>query len=92
MTILTLEAEPLASDVEVGASAFTVTLEDGRVLSVPLAWYPKLRDATPEERSNWRLIGRGEGIHWPAVDEDISILGLLAGSADIARHHESAAE
>lgn len=56
-----------------------VTLADGRTLSVPLAWYPRLQHGTREERSNWRLIGRGDGIHWPDLDEDISIAGLLAG-------------
>jgi hypothetical protein len=57
----------------------TVTLDDGRELSAPLEWFPRLRNATPAARDNWRLIGLGEGIHWPDVDEDISVLGLLAG-------------
>jgi hypothetical protein len=52
---------------------------DGRTLTVPLAWYPRLAHGRPEERANWRLIGRGEGIHWPDLDEDISVDGLLAG-------------
>jgi hypothetical protein len=52
-------------------------LADGRELAVPLEWFPRLRDATPEQRSNWRLIGRGQGIHWADVDEDISVAGLL---------------
>jgi hypothetical protein len=56
-----------------------VELVDGRSLSVPLPWYPRLVHATPAERENWRLIGRGEGIHWPELDEDISVAGLLAG-------------
>jgi hypothetical protein len=56
-----------------------VTLDDGRELSVPIEWYPLLRDATPAQRQEWRLIGRGEGIHWPQIDEDISVLGLLKG-------------
>jgi len=54
-------------------------LVDGRVISVPLAWYPRLEHGSPQERDNWRLIGEGEGIHWPELDEDISIEGLLAG-------------
>ena len=56
-----------------------VDLVDGRTISVPLAWYPRLFHGTPEERQNWRLIGHGEGIHWPELDEDISVENLLAG-------------
>ncbi|GCD66422.1 DUF2442 domain-containing protein [Acetobacter pasteurianus] len=54
-----------------------VVMADGRELSVPLEWFPRLRDATPEQRSHWRFIGRGKGIHWPDVDEDISVTSLL---------------
>jgi len=79
MTTLTLSAEPLAQEVRVSKDALKVVLEDGREISVPLAWYPRLRDATPAQRANSRLIGRGEGVHWPEIDEDISVLGLLAG-------------
>lgn len=57
----------------------TVDLVDGRTVSVPLGWYPRLAHGAASDRSNWRLIGRGEGIHWPNLDEDISIEGLLAG-------------
>ena len=57
----------------------TIELSDGRTLSVPLDWFPRLAHATTEERDNWRLIGRGAGIHWPDLDEDISIEGLIAG-------------
>lgn len=57
----------------------TVELADGRSISVPLAWYPRLAHATTDERRNWRLIGGGEGVHWPDLDEDISVEGLLAG-------------
>lgn len=70
---------PPATDVSVTDEALTVELADGRTLSVPLVWYPRLTHATPEERNHWRLIGRGEGIHWPDLDEDISVEGLLAG-------------
>lgn len=59
--------------------AIEVRLTDGRTISVPLAWYPRLLYATPAERSNWRLVGGGEGIHWPDLDEDLSVAGLLAG-------------
>ena len=82
MTTLTLNKEPLATDVTFGEASFRVVLEDGRELSVPIDWFPRLRRATPEQRGNWRLIGRGEGIHWPDVDEDISVLGLIAGYGD----------
>ncbi|HEX2094141.1 MAG TPA: DUF2442 domain-containing protein [Longimicrobiaceae bacterium] len=70
---------PDATDVRVTDDALTVDLSDGRTLSVPLAWFPRLAHATAEERNHWRLIGRGEGIHWPDLDEDISVEGLLAG-------------
>jgi hypothetical protein len=59
--------------------ALTVELTDGRSIAVPLAWYPRLLHATPAERRMWRLIARGEGIHWPDVDEDISVSSLIAG-------------
>ena len=64
-------------DVTTDDSTLRVALADGRELSVPLEWFPRLRDATPEQRKNWRFIGRGQGIHWADVDEDISVAGLL---------------
>lgn len=69
----------LAQRVEVTSDAFVIDLTDGRSLTVPLAWYPRLAHGTVTERSKWRLIGRGEGIHWPDLDEDIGVEGLLAG-------------
>jgi hypothetical protein len=66
-------------DVLVTDEALTVDLRDGRTISVPLAWYPRLWHGTQEERSQWRLIGRGAGIHWPELDEDISVEGLILG-------------
>jgi len=68
-----------AQDVTLSDESLTVELVDGRSVSVPLAWYPRLTHATLAERENWRLIGWGEGIHWPDLDEDISVEGLLAG-------------
>lgn len=65
--------------IAVTEDTLTAELSDGRTISVPLAWYPRLVYATPQERSNWDLIGGGQGIHWPNLDEDISIEGLLAG-------------
>lgn len=79
MSTLTIETEPLATDVRVDGAMLSVSLDDGRELSVPIEWFPRLRDASPEARTKWRLIGQGEGIHWPDIDEDISVLGLLAG-------------
>ncbi|MFC3704574.1 DUF2442 domain-containing protein [Devosia honganensis] len=79
MSTLTLETEPLAVDIAVDDVTLRVSLEDGRELAVPIEWFPRLRNATPEQRANWRLIGVGEGVHWPEIDEDISVLGLLAG-------------
>jgi hypothetical protein len=66
-------------NVIINEETLTVELSDGRSLSVPLAWYPRLACATSEERRNWRLIGKGHGIHWEDLDEDISVEGLLAG-------------
>ena len=71
--------EALAQGVKVTDDALAVDLVDGRTVSVPLAWYPRLLHGTAQERGNWRVIGRGEGIHWPELDEDISVSGLLAG-------------
>ncbi len=68
-----------AQAVTVSEDELTVALEDGRTISVPLAWFPRLLHATPAERANWRLIGDGEGIHWPELDEDIAVAHLLAG-------------
>ena len=79
MTISKTDGEPLATGVELTESMFKVVLDDGRELAVPIEWFPRLRDATAAERSNWRLIGLGEGIHWPDIDEDISVAGLLRG-------------
>jgi hypothetical protein len=70
-----------ARSVEVTDDTLSVDLTDGRTISVPTAWYPRLAHATPVERSRWRLIGQGEGIHWPDLDEDVSVENLLSGKA-----------
>lgn len=70
---------PEAVEVRVSDDTLSVDLTDGRTISVPLGWYPRLEHAKPEERANWRFIGKGQGIHWDGIDEDISIEGLLAG-------------
>lgn len=67
-------------DVHLGAETLSVDLMDGRTITVPLAWYPRLLHATQEERSNWRVAGGGYGIHWPDLDEDLSTEGLLRGA------------
>ena len=72
---------PDAGAITMTADTLTAELSDGQSISVPLAWYPRLVHATEQERDNWRLIGGGEGIHWPDLDEDISVEGLLAGRA-----------
>ena len=69
----------LARSVSVTEDALIADLADGRTITVPLAWFPRLAHATPAERNNWRLIAGGEGIHWPELDEDISVESLLAG-------------
>jgi hypothetical protein len=80
MTTLAIEIRPAAArHVEVTDESVTVELEDGRTISAPIAWYPRLLNATPEERNNWRLTGKGEGIHWPDLDEDISADNILFG-------------
>ncbi len=76
-SILDSRLDPRARDVEVTESYLRVFLNDGREVSTPLAWFPRLAEATRKQRTNWRLIGRGIGIHWPAIDEDISVEGLL---------------
>jgi hypothetical protein len=81
-------AAALAQTVRAGDDDLIVDLADGRTITVPLAWFPRLAHATPQERANWRLIGSGEGIHWPELDEDISIASLLAGRRS-GETHES---
>ena len=75
----------LARDVSCTDDALVVGLVDGRVLSVPLVWFPRLLDATAEERKNWVLLGGGVGTHWPEVDEDLSVEGLLRGAPAASR-------
>lgn len=70
---------PHALDVHVSKDTLSVELSDGRTISVPIDWYPRLTHATEQERSNWRIIGKGHGIHWEDLDEDISVKNLLTG-------------
>lgn len=71
----------IAKKVKVTKNTLAVYLNDGRAILVPIAWFPRLLNGTKEECNNWRLIGKGAGIHWPDLDEDISVEGLLAGRA-----------
>jgi len=90
MGTLVVEREVLAQSVSFSDHAMMVALDDGRILSVPLAWFPRLFHGSEGERTNYELIGDGEGIHWPELDEDISVEGLLAGrrSTESARSLE----
>ena len=74
-----LQNSARAVEVRVTEEQLVVTLADGRVLSVPLAWFPRLFNASPRERERFELLGDGEGIHWPLIDEDLSVAGLLRG-------------
>jgi hypothetical protein len=76
-----VKTDSRALDVEIDEDSLHVTLADGRTVSAPLEWFPRLRDATSTQRGNWRLIGPGIGIHWEEIDEDISIRSLLAVEA-----------
>src|SRR5215203_5338335 len=77
--MLASERNELITEVRVTDDDLVVALADGRTLSVPLVWYPRLLNASEEERNDWRLIGDGEGVHWPQIDEDLSAEGLLRG-------------
>lgn len=82
MSTLTSELDAaLAIDVRITKDDLTVYLADGRTISAPIAWYPRLAHGAPSERKHWELIGDGEGVHWPDLDEDISVAGLLSGRA-----------
>jgi hypothetical protein len=72
--------DPRAVNVSVADDTLTVELADGRKISAPLVWFPRLVRAKPDQRKNWRLVGEGKGIHWPDVDEDLSVEGLLLGA------------
>jgi hypothetical protein len=80
MTTLEPKAGERVRDVRVTGDTLSVDLFDGRTITVPLAWYPRLLHATPEQRANWRIAGAGYGIHWPDLDEDLSTQGLLQGA------------
>lgn len=85
MSSLALQIEPKAYGVQCTDNELIVALSDGRTLSVPLAWFPRLASASVSAREDFELLGDDQGIHWPQLDEDISVPGLLAGRASIER-------
>ena len=87
MNTLTTEKQVAkAQHVSITQDSLTVDLDDGRTISVPLGWYPRLLHGTPKERNNLRLIGKGEGIHWPDLDEDVSVENLLSAKPSGESH------
>ena len=80
MNTSAVDVRPLARSVEFTNDDLVVSLVDGRKIAIPLAWFPRLTDATVEQLRHYELLGDGEGIHWPELDEDISVAGLLRGS------------
>lgn len=80
MSTLAIDVNPLAEDVHCSEDELIASLVDGRKISVPLAWFPRLAKATEAERGNWEILGDGQGIHWPDIDEDLSVSGLLKGT------------
>ncbi|MEO6696580.1 MAG: DUF2442 domain-containing protein [Gammaproteobacteria bacterium] len=80
MSTLAVETHPLAQDVEFTDDDLVVSLVDGRTVTVPLVWFPRLSNATKSQLENYELLGDGEGIHWPEIDEDLSVEGLLRGT------------
>ena len=77
---LAVKTDERVAGVSFDAERLIVDLMDGRTIAVPLAWYPRLLDATPEQRADWEVAGAGYGIHWPQIDEDLSVEGLLRGA------------
>mgnify|MGYP006451199571 CR=1 FL=1 len=83
MSTLKIEKEIFAKAISFTEDSMVVYLDDGRSISVPLAWYPRLNSGTAKEREHYELIGDGEGIHWPDLDEDISVEGIIAGRGSV---------
>ncbi|HQW20987.1 MAG TPA: DUF2442 domain-containing protein [Rhodocyclaceae bacterium] len=80
MGILAISADERVKDVRIGDDTLTVDLMDGRTIAVPLAWYPRLLNAAPQQRARWEVCAAGYGIHWPLLDEDLSTEGMLRGA------------
>jgi hypothetical protein len=81
MSTLAIKTDERVAGVSFDADRLIVDLMDGRTIAVPLAWYPRLFEATAEQRADWKIAGAGYGIHWPQIDEDLSVDGLLRGAA-----------
>lgn len=80
MTTLAIQADERIKEVEFTGTSIVVDLVDGRSIAVPLTWYPRLLNATPEQRSQWEICGGGYGLHWESIDEDLSVEGMLRGA------------
>jgi hypothetical protein len=80
MSFLASAADERVLEVDFNDDSLSVSLRDGRIITVPLVWYPCLLNATPAQRRNWKIAGGGYGIHWPDIDEDLSTEGLLRGA------------
>ena len=80
MSTLAVKTDERVAGVSFDSDRLIVDLMDGRTIAVPLAWYPRLLEATPEQRADWEMAGAGFGIHWPQIDEDLSVEGLLRGA------------
>jgi len=80
MNTLAIELHPQVQTIKCTDVDLIVHLLDGRAISAPLVWFPRLSEATQQQRANWELLGDGEGIHWPEIDEDLSVAGLLSGT------------
>mgnify|MGYP001546555864 FL=1 len=80
MSTLAIEVNPLAEGVDFTVDELVVSLVDGRKVSVPLTWYPRLAVADDKQRARWELLGDGQGFHWPDIDEDLSVSGILKGA------------
>lgn len=91
MSTSDLRAGEQIVDVSFSDHSINVDLADGRTISAPLAWYPRLLHATPEQRADWQIAGGGYGIHWPSIDEDLSSEGLLRGAPAPASQRQGAA-
>jgi len=85
MSSLAIDASPRAVNISFTKSDLELSLDDGRKLTVPLAWFPRLQNATSAQLANYELLGAGVGIHWPELDEDVSVAGLLAGMPSIEK-------
>ena len=83
MTSLAIEIDTRVADVRFDADSLIVSLKDGRTISAPLAWFPRLVNARPDQLANWEIAGGGHGLHWPDLDEDLSTQGLLRGAPSV---------